>query len=218
MLSAVGFALIVAIEPLGIIAYIAILMRGGRRNTWGFIVGWMLCACVVALITVVFAGGTHQHDSVQHHHLGRSAPDRAGCRRAGPPGRSGARARDASTPDAPEIPEIPETGEDRRAGRRRDHRGLVQGWPVVAAAVAAVLKATDSERRAAARDRRGDRGVDVDVPRGPDPLRAASRTHRGLARRPPPRIESHRDRVIDWLLLGVGVWLVLHGVVVQLAK
>jgi threonine/homoserine/homoserine lactone efflux protein len=32
------------------------------------------------------------------------------------------------------------------------------------------------------------------------------------------RIERHRDRVIDWLLLGVGLWLILHGVVVQLAK
>jgi hypothetical protein len=31
-------------------------------------------------------------------------------------------------------------------------------------------------------------------------------------------IESHRDRVIDLLLLGVGLWLVVHGMVVQLAK
>jgi len=31
-------------------------------------------------------------------------------------------------------------------------------------------------------------------------------------------IETHRDRVIDLLLLGVGLWLVIHGVVVQLAK
>jgi len=31
-------------------------------------------------------------------------------------------------------------------------------------------------------------------------------------------IETHRDRVIDVLLLGAGLWLVVHGVVVQLAK
>ena len=31
-------------------------------------------------------------------------------------------------------------------------------------------------------------------------------------------IATHRDRAIDLILLGAGVWLILHGVVVQLGK
>src|SRR5690348_11670718 len=32
--------------------------KGGRRNTLGFVIGWMLCAGVVAVLTVLVAGGT----------------------------------------------------------------------------------------------------------------------------------------------------------------
>ena len=60
MIPALGLALLAAIEPLGIIAFIAVLgSRGGRRNTRGFIVGWVLCACVVALATLLVSGGSH---------------------------------------------------------------------------------------------------------------------------------------------------------------
>ena len=57
MLTALGWALLAAVEPLGIIAYIAMLgSQGGRRNTRGFIIGWMLCAALVSTITVQFEG------------------------------------------------------------------------------------------------------------------------------------------------------------------
>ena len=217
MLSAVGFALIVAIEPLGLIAYIAILTRGGRRNTWGFIVGWMLCACVVALITVVFAGGTHQHDSSQavssagllQIALGVAALVLLVLRRARR-GRLG--------PGEPEIPEIPEPEKTVGPVGAAIVAALVQGWPLVAAAVAAVLQATDSGAGRLL-------GIVVVIVVSTSTYLAAQilsglypeRTAAWLdALR--QRIERHRDRVIDWLLLGIGVWLVLHGVVVQLAK
>jgi len=108
VLSAVGFALLAAIEPLGVVAFIAILVRGGRRNTWGFIVGWMLCACVVAALTVLLAGGAQQHDSssaistagLLQIALGIAALALLAVRRA---------RKSRLDPDAPEKPEIPES-------------------------------------------------------------------------------------------------------------
>ena len=215
MLSAVGFALIAAIEPLGLIAYIAILSRGGRRNTWGFIAGWMVCACLVAALTVALAGGSRQHDSsnaigsagLLQIALGVAALVLLVLRR-GRRGRLG--------PGEAEIPEIPEP--ERTAGPvgAAIIAALVQGWPVVAAAVAAVLKTTDSDAGRLL-------GIAVvvvvststyltaQILSGMNPERT-SRWLEALRR----WIESHRDRVIDLLLLGVGVWLVIHGLVVQL--
>ena len=217
MLSAVGFALLVAIEPLGVIAYIAILSRGGRRNTWGFIVGWMLCACVVAVVTVVLSGGSHQHDSSQSISsagllqiaLGVAALVVLVLRRA---------RRGRLDPGAPEKPEVPEPEKTLGPVGAAVIAAMLQGWPLVAAAVAAVLEATD----AGAGRLLGIALVIVvststylaaQVLSGLYPERTAAwlDTLRH-------RIEKHRDRVIDWLLLGIGVWLVLHGVVVQLAK
>ena len=217
MLSAVGLALIVAIEPLGLIAYIAILTRGGRRNTWGFIVGWMACACVVAVITVVFAGGTRQHDSSQaigsagllQIALGAVALVLLVLRRA---------RRGRLAPGEPEIPEIPDPEKTVGPVGAAIIAALVQGWPVVAAAVAAVLKSTDAGAGRLL-------GIVVVIVVSTSTYLAAQilsglypeRTAAWLdALR--DRIERHRDRVIDWLLLGVGLWLVVHGVVVQLAK
>jgi drug/metabolite transporter (DMT)-like permease len=217
VLSAVGFALVVAIEPLGLIAYIAILTRGGRRNTWGFIVGWMLCACVVAVITVAFAGGSHQHDSTQaissagllQIALGVAALVLLILRRA---------RRGRLAPGEPEIPEIPEPEKTVGPVGAAVIAALVQGWPLVAAAVAAVLEATDSAPGRLL-------GIAVVIVVSTSTYLTAQilsglypeRTAAWLdALR--HRIERNRDRVIDWLLLGVGVWLVLHGVVVQLAK
>ena len=217
MLSAVGLALIVAIEPLGLIAYIAILTRGGRRNTWGFIVGWMACACLVAVITVVFAGGTRQHDSSQaigsagllQIALGAVALVLLVLRRA---------RRGRLAPGEPEIPEIPDPEKTVGPVGAAIIAALVQGWPVVAAAVAAVLKSTDAGAGRLL-------GIVVVIVVSTSTYLAAQilsglypeRTAAWLdALR--DRIERHRDRVIDWLLLGVGLWLVVHGVVVQLAK
>ncbi len=217
MLSAVGFALIAAIEPLGIVAYIAILLRGGRRNTWGFIAGWMLCAAVVALLTVFLAGGTQQHDSsstissagLLQIALGVAALVLLVLRR-------GRRSR--LDPDAPEKPEVPEPEKTVGPFGAAFIAAMVQGWPVVAAAVAAVLNATDSDVGRVL-------GILVVIVVASSTYLAAQiysglRPERSAAALDRLRrwIESHRDRAIDLVLLVVGLWLVGHGIVVQLAK
>jgi hypothetical protein len=95
---------------------------------------------------------------------------------------------------------------------------MVQGWPVVAAAVAAVLKATDSQTGRVI-------GILVVIVVSTSTYLAAQilsglRPERTAAWLDAVRrwIDSHRDRVIDVVLLGAGLWLVVHGVVVQLAK
>lgn len=217
MLSAVGFALFAAIQPLGVIAYIAILSRGGRRDTWGFIAGWLLCAGVVAVVTVALAGGSHEHDSsatigsagLLQVALGIAVLGLLVLRRA---------RRSRLDPGAPEIPEIPD--QDTTAGPVGAAliAALLQGWPVVAAAVAAVLDATD----AGAGRLLGIALVIVlststylaaQILSGLQPERTAAwldALRRG--------IETHRDRVIDLVLLGAGLWLLLHGLAVQIAS
>ena len=217
MLSAVGFALLAAIEPLGVVAFIAILVRGGRRNTWGFIVGWMLCACVVAALTVLLAGGAQQHDSssaistagLLQIALGIAALALLAVRRA---------RTSRLDPDAPEKPEIPESDNTVGPAGAALIAAMVQGWPVVGAAVAAVLKATDSGPGRLL-------GIALVVVVSSSTYLAAQilsglRPERTAAWLEAIRrgIETHRDRVIDVLLLGAGLWLVVHGVVVQLAK
>lgn len=217
MLSAVGFALLAAIEPLGVVAFIAILVRGGRRNTWGFIVGWMLCACVVAALTVLLAGGAQQHDSssaistagLLQIALGIAALALLAVRRA---------RKSRLDPDAPEKPEIPESDNTVGPAGAALIAAMVQGWPVVGAAVAAVLKATDSGPGRLL-------GIALVVVVSSSTYLAAQilsglRPERTAAWLEAIRrgIETHRDRVIDVLLLGAGLWLVVHGVVVQLAK
>jgi len=217
VLSAVGFALLAAIEPLGVVAFIAILVRGGRRNTWGFIVGWMLCACVVAALTVLLAGGAQQHDSssaistagLLQIALGIAALALLAVRRA---------RTSRLDPDAPEKPEIPESDKTVGPAGAALIAAMVQGWPVVGAAVAAVLKATDSGPGRLL-------GIALVVVVSSSTYLAAQilsglRPERTAAWLEAIRrgIETHRDRVIDVLLLGAGLWLVVHGVVVQLAK
>jgi len=217
VLSAVGFALLAAIEPLGVVAFIAILVRGGRRNTWGFIVGWMLCACVVAALTVLLAGGAQQHDSssaistagLLQIALGIAALALLAVRRA---------RKSRLDPDAPEKPEIPESDNTVGPAGAALIAAMVQGWPVVGAAVAAVLKATDSGPGRLL-------GIALVVVVSSSTYLAAQilsglRPERTAAWLEAIRrgIETHRDRVIDVLLLGAGLWLVVHGVVVQLAK
>ncbi len=95
---------------------------------------------------------------------------------------------------------------------------MLQGWPVVAAAVAAVLKATDSGLGQTL-------GILVvlvvsastyltaHVLAGLYPERTAAWLA-GLRR----RIETHRDRVDRPAPARHGAWMVGHGLVVQLTK
>jgi hypothetical protein len=217
VLSAVGFAFLAAIEPLGLVAYIAILLRGGRRNAWGFIVGWALCAGVVAVLTVTLAGGSHERDSSQtvssagllQIALGVAALVLLLLRR-------GRRSR--VDPDAPERPEVPETDKTVGPVGAAVIAAMVQGWPVVAAAVGAVLKATDSGPGRLL-------GIVLVIVVSTSTYLAAQilsglRPERTAVWLDALRrgIERHRDRVIDLVLLGAGAWLLIHGLVVQLAR
>jgi drug/metabolite transporter (DMT)-like permease len=217
VLSAVGFALLAAIQPLGIIAFIAILSRGGRRNTWGFIVGWLLCAAVVALLTVALARGHHQHDSsltiasagLLQVALGIVALGLLVMRRARR-GRLG--------PGEPEEPELREP--ERTAGPVAAAlvAALLQGWPVVAAAVAAVLQSTDAGVArllgiALVIVLSSSTYLAAQILSGMQPERTAAWLD-GLRR----RIETHRDPVVDGILLLAGAWLLVHGTVVQLTQ
>ncbi len=214
MSSALGLALLAAIEPLGIIAFIAVLgSRGGRRNTLGFIAGWVLCACVVALVVTLAAGRTRSGDvstlissaGLLQIALGVVALLYLVHRHR----------RDRST-----------TGRTVVARPKEDTLGPVgaaliaaglQGWPVVAGAVAAVLESTTNPTGRLL-------GTAMVVVVSSSTYVAAH----VLAGRAPERtaawlaalktwIDSHRERAIDILLLAAGSYLVVHGVLTQLA-
>jgi hypothetical protein len=116
----------------------------------------------------------------------------------------------------PEKPEIPEPETTVGPVGAALIAAMLQGWPVVAAAVAAVLKATDG---GAARlfgillvvVMSTSTYLAAQILSGIYPERTAVRL--GSLRR---LIETHRDRVIDLVLLGAGLWLVIHGLVVQI--
>jgi hypothetical protein len=214
VLTALGWALFAAVQPLGIIAYIAMLgSPGGRRNTRGFIIGWLLCAGLVAAITVQFEGHAQGGSSsssvistagllqialgvallallVVRRRRGRRERPQAGDKDQGVVGPFGAALIAA----------------------------MLQGWPIVAAAAAAVVQATDP-------------GVGrvlglllivvvstvtylvAYVLAGLYPEQTAAWLERLRH-----WIETHRDTVIDLILVAAGVWLVVHGIAVQLAK
>ena len=194
--SALGLALLAAIEPLGVIAFITVLgSRGGRRNTRGFIVGWVLCACVVALVTVLASGGSREgHVS--------TAISSAGLLQVA----LGVTAlvylflRHRRDPAALARSDEAVVKEDNLGpvGAAMVAAGL-QGWPVVAGAVGAVVVSASTF-------------VVAHVLAGREPERTAAWL--GALRE---RIEAHRDRVIDILLLGAGGYLVVHGVLAQIA-
>lgn len=214
MLAALGWALFAAVQPLGIIAYIAMLgSPGGRRNTRGFIVGWMLCAALVVAITVQFEGSSQGSSSSS------SVISSAGLlqialgvvllallfvrRRRGRTERAAKEAKDQGVVGPVGAAVI---------------AAMLQGWPIVAAAAAAAVKATDP-------------GVGrvlallvvivvstvtylvAYVLAGLYPERTAA-----FLERLRHWIETHRDTVIDLILVAAGVWLVVHGLAVQLAK
>ena len=214
MLSALGLALVAAIEPIGLVAFIAVLgSRGGRRNTRGFIVGWVLCACVIAVATTLAYGGGSAGDA-------STLIDSAGLLQVA----LGVVAlayllkrhrRDPSTQRRRDEAVLTEE-QLRPFGAAMIGVG-VQGWPVVAAAVSAVLGSTSNPTGRLV-------GVAAVV------LVSVSTylTAHVLAGRAPERtaawlgslkgwIESHRDKVIDVLLLGAGGFLVVHGLVTQFA-
>ncbi len=215
MLSAVGLALFAAIQPLGIIAFIAILSRGGRRSTAGFIVGWVLCAAVVALATVLVAGSSRAKNTsdlvssagLLQIALGIVALGLLVLRRT---------RRNRLDPDAPEKPEVLEPEKTVGPVGAAMIAALLQGWPIVAAAVAAVLKATDAGPGRLL-------GIALvillststylvaQIFAGLQPARTAAWLEALRT-----RIEAHRDRVIDGILLLAGAWLAVHGLVVQL--
>jgi Sap, sulfolipid-1-addressing protein len=212
MLAALGWALFAAVQPLGIIAYIALLgSRDPRRNTRGFIIGWLLCAGLVAVLTVQLEGHTHGGGASQlvssagllQIVVGVAALGLLVVRRRR--GRAASKDHDGAS----ERGAVGPFGAALIAA-------LLQGWPVVAAAVAAAVKATDP-------------GVGrvlaillvivvttstylvAYVLAGLNPERTAARLDRLKV-----WIETHRDTVIDLVLVAVGLWLVVHGLVVQL--
>jgi MYXO-CTERM domain-containing protein len=223
VLTALGWALFAAIQPLGIVAFIAMLgSRGGRRNTLGFIIGWLLCAGLVAVVTVLVAGGTSRSGHVSatissagllQIALGLVALGFLVVRRRRRAGVA------ATVGGAEPLDDLPAEAE-RAVGPVGAAliAAMLQGWPIVAAAVAAVLDATDS----GAGQTLGILLVIVvsastylvaHVLAGLYPERTAAWLA-GLRR----RIETHRDRVIDLVLLGAGAWLIGHGLVVQLTQ
>ena len=215
MISALGLALLAAIEPLGIIAFIAVLgSHGGRRNTRGFIVGWVLCACVVALATLLVSGGSHTgHVSTTISSagllqvaLGLTSLTYLVVRRRRDPA-----ALKRSDDALVKQDNLGPVGAATIAA-------AVQGWPVVAAAVAAVLESTGGSTQrllgvAAVIVVSVSTYVAAHVLAGREPERTAARL--GALRR---WIEARRDRVIDILLLGAGGYLIVHGMLAQIAK
>ena len=215
MISALGLALLAAIEPLGVIAFIAVLgSRGGRRNTRGFIVGWVLCACVVALVTVLVSGRSRAGDV-------STAISSAGLLQVA----LGVTALAYLVLRHRRDPARLERSDD--AVLKEDNLGplgaamiaaALQGWPVVAGAVAAVLDSTNGTTGrllgiAAVVVVSVSTFLVAHVLAGREPERTAAWL--GALRK---WIEAHRNRVVDILLLGGGGYLIVHGVLAQLAK
>ena len=208
-----AWALFAAVQPVGILAYILILTRGGRRDGWGFVVGWVLCALVVMVLTIAVAGDVQQSSTSTvavagwiQILLGLLALGVLAVRRL-----RGPRAAPAVTDD----PETPTS--ERNAGPvgAAVIAALTQGWPIVAAAVAAVLSATS----AGAGQVFGMAVVIVvcsstylaaQIFSGFYPEATDARLQT-LSR----RIETNREKVIDVVLGGVGVWLLANGIIAQ---
>ena len=215
MINALALALLAAIEPLGVVAFIAVLgSRGGRRNTRGFIVGWVLSACVVALVTVLAEGGSHSgHISTLIGSAGLLQIT------VGVAALLYLLQRHRRDPAAVEASDDALLKEDNLGPVGAALIGAgVQGWPVVAAAVSAVLKSTDNATGrvigvACVVAVSASTFVVAHVLAGREPERTAAWL--GTVKR---WIESHRERVIDVLLLGAGGYLIVHGVLAQIAK
>jgi hypothetical protein len=211
-----AWAIFAAIQPVGIVAYIVILTRGGRRDGWGFVAGWVLCAGVVMVLTVTVAGDVSKTTPPTvpaagwiQIVLGLVALAVLAVRRV-----RGTR----PAPPAAEQPEDPVS--ERKAGPfgAAIVAALTQGWPIVAAAVAAVLGATSAGAARVA-------GMAVVLvlcsstylaaqlfsARYPEATDARLQTLRR-------RIETNRQAVIDIVLAGLGLWLLVNGIIAVLAS
>jgi hypothetical protein len=215
VISALALAVVAAIQPLGLIAFMGVLgSRGGRRNARGFILGWVACAGAVALVTFLLAGGDDPGRAVAV--IGSAGFAQIGLGLIALLYLVVRRRRD---------PTPVERSDD--ASTKADGLGpigaawigaLLQGWPVVAAAVAAVLKSTDGAIGrllgvAAVIAVSVSTYVAIYVMAGRDPERTGAWLE---ARR--RWFDAHRRRVIDILLLGAGSYLVIHGSLVQIMK
>lgn len=216
MLSAIAWALFAAVQPVGILAYIVILTRGGRRDGWGFVVGWVLCALVVMALTVTVSGDLQQTTVPTvpaagwlQIGLGVLALTALAVRRL-----RGRRVAPTTVVDPATAP----AGSNAGPLGAAVVAALTQGWPIVAAAVAAAVGATS-----AGAGRVLALGLVVVVssstylvaqvfaglyPESTDARLQALRR----------RIETNRERVIDVALAGLGVWLIANGVIAQLAS
>jgi len=215
MIQALALALLAAVEPLSLIGFIAVLgSRGGRRNTRAFIIGWLLCASAIALVTVLIAGGGHAA------HASEAVASAAMVQLAAGLGVLGLfvlRRRRRRTPRAHEAPRWLAKVDDLRPAGAATTGALVQGWPIVAAAVGAVLRSVNSAAGRAA----GIAAVIIvctstfltaHVLAGRAPERTAARLAALRA-----WIEAHQERVVDLLLLAVSAYLVVHGVLAVLS-
>lgn len=226
MITAVGWALFAAVQPVGVTAYVVVLTRGGRRDAWGFVVGWVLCAAVVIGLTVGLEQGAQaQQGSTTvtatawaEVVLGLAAllllvGRRVRRRRTGV-GSSVAASATAEAPPAEEAPERRAAGPVGSAVLA----ALLQGWPVVAAAAAAVLGATTP---GAGRVLglvvvlvvTSSTYLTAQVLSGLNPARTEAWLQ-SLRR----RLDANRDVIIDVALLVLGGWLLAQGVVALLAS
>jgi len=217
VLSAIGWALVAAIQPVGIIAYTLILTRGGRRTAWGFVVGWLLSAVIVTLLTIAVERGVAQQSS-------SSSVSTTGWLQVGAGvltlafllfRRVRRRSAAPAAAEAPASQEPVDTDSERNVGPvgAAVIGALTQGWPIVAAAVAAVLGATSA---GAARVL----GILLVILICTSTYLTAQifaslnpeRTQEWLQslRR---RLEENREITIDAVLLVAGVWFLLTGIV-----
>lgn len=216
VITAIAWALFAAVQPVGIVAYIVILTRGGRRDGWGFVVGWVLCALVVMVLTITVAGDVQQSSNstvavagwVQIV-MGLLALGVLAIRRIRGPRKA---------PAAPAEPEVSTSEKNAGLIGSAVIAALTQGWPIVAAAVAAVLSATSAGASQVV-------GMAVVIvvcsstylaaqifsSLYPEATDARLQTLRR-------RIETNRETVIDVVLGGVGIWLIANGIIAQLAS
>lgn len=226
VITALGWAIFAAVQPLGITAYVVVLTRGGRRDAWGFVIGWVLCAAVVIGLTV----GLDQSVQAQQGSttvaatawaevvLGLAALLLLVVRRVRR--RRTAASVVAPVPGAADAAPAEESPERRAAGPvgAAVLAALLQGWPIVAAAAAAVLGATSP---GAGRVLglvlvllvTSSTYVTAQVVSGIRPERTEEWLQ-SLRR----RLEENRDTIVDVVLLVIGAWLLVQGAVALLAN
>jgi len=213
MTAAVVLALVAALEPLGVLAFIAVLAsKDARRNAPAFMVGWTFSAVLVSVATVLVAGSGHVSSAssvvasagIVQIAAGLAALGLFAWRRS----------------HASRVPATPKwvAGIEGMGVRGAGLLGAgLQGWPVIAAAVGAVLASVSGIGPRAA-------GIVVVIVVSQMSFLAAYL----LARRAPVRTASILERIRQWVtrrqgpvidvvLVAVAAYLVIHGVVSTLS-